>query len=96
MTNLRKTALAALAVTVLATSGLFATPGASSAMSTVRVAPVEASTQDVVEVGNRRHRRGRHHWRHRHGYRHHCFFVERKFWDEYRGRYFWKPVKICR
>ena len=96
MTNFRKTALTALAVTVVA-GGLFANTATANAMSALRTTPVEsAAVQDVVQVKHHHHHhKHRHHFKHRWGYGH-CFWIKKKFWDPYYGGYFWKPVKICR
>jgi hypothetical protein len=97
MNSIKKTTMAALAVAVLATSGVLAAPTASSAMSGVRVAPVESSAVQATKVGWRHHRRHRRHWghrRHRWGYGG-CFWKKRRFWNEYYGEFVYRRVRIC-
>jgi sterol desaturase/sphingolipid hydroxylase (fatty acid hydroxylase superfamily) len=92
--NIRKTTLAALSVAVIATSGVFAAPTASNAMSGVRAAPVETSTVQATNVGWRHHHRHHRHWRGYWGYGG-CFWKTKRFWDPYYGGYYFKRVRIC-
>ena len=99
MTKLRKTVSAALAVAVIAGSGLSVST-TSNAAPMIRAAAIETSA-DVVKVGFHKKHHGRHGWR-RHGWGHYgnyygghnCFFKKRKFWDDYYGWYF-KKVRVC-
>ena len=97
MTKLRKTVSAALAVAVIAGSGLSVST-TSNAAPMIRAAAVETSS-DVVKVGFHKHH-NHHGWR-RHGWRHYggyydggCFFKKKKFYDDYYGWYY-KKVRIC-
>jgi hypothetical protein len=90
MNMIKKTTIAALAVTVLATGGLFGAGTSADAAPSVRIAPVQNGAVMATQVGYYHH----HHYR-RHYYGYHCFWIQRKFWDDYSGDYYFKPVRVC-
>ncbi len=88
MTKFRKTASAALAIAVLATSGIAATTASSNAAPTLRVAPVESST-NTTQAGYH----GSYYGGYNNYYQPHCFWKKKRFWGGY--GYYWKRVRIC-
>ena len=103
MTKLRKTVSAALAVAVLAGTGVSVFNSANAAPM-IRAAAVETQAADIVQVGFHKKHHGhgwnRHGWRHYGGYSNgyygrNCFFKKRKVWDEYYGGYFYKRIRVC-
>ena len=91
MSMIRKCTLAAGAVAVIAGSGL-STISTASAMTGLRVAPVESTAVAATEVGFKKHRK--HFRKHYYGYYPHCFWKPKKFWDPYYG-YYWKKIHVC-
>ncbi len=91
MTSTRKTLTAAIAVAVLATSGLAVAPTSASAAGMTRIAPIESSAGQATQVGYH----GGGYYGGGYNYRPHCFWVKRKVWGYY-GHWHWKRFRVCR
>ena len=82
---------AALAVAVIATSGLAIAPSSASAAGLARIAPIETSASQATQVGyyyGGGYGYGYH-------YRPHCFWTKRKVWGYY-GHWHWERFRVCR
>jgi len=92
----RKSILAAVAFTVLATNGMVGTTSSAQAgVANMNITTAVISDQGIqpIKVHSRRYRRHSHN-HHGHGHGHHCFWKTKKFHD-YWGNHYYKKIKVC-